>query len=149
MLAWGFGFWMWRLTLARGVLLPLSADCSVVMCGAWPGTLVTWPWRWSSRYDILLYSETLLVGADGSRIWSPCLVLSGQDASGPREWRLTYEMDIYYGAFRQPKFVCGCCEMLIFTVCGVSLSLYVFSLYRSPDLDYRILDCLLTSIAAV
>ena len=30
----GFGFWMWRLTLARGVLFPLYADYSVVMCKA-------------------------------------------------------------------------------------------------------------------
>ena len=28
-------------------------------------------------------------------------------------------------------------------------NLYVFSLYRNPDLDDRILDCLLTSMAAV
>ena len=28
-------------------------------------------------------------------------------------------------------------------------NLYVFSLYRNPDLDYRIFDCLLTSMAAV
>ena len=25
-----------------------------------------------------------------------------------------------YGAFRQPKFECGCCEMLVLSVCGVS-----------------------------
>ena len=24
-----------------------------------------------------------------------------------------------YGAFRQPKFECGCCEILVFMVCGV------------------------------
>ena len=23
-----------------------------------------------------------------------------------------------YGAFHQPKFECGCCEMLVFRVCG-------------------------------
>ena len=28
-------------------------------------------------------------------------------------------------------------------------NLYVFSLYRNPDLDDRIFDCLLTSMAAV
>ena len=28
-----------------------------------------------------------------------------------------------YGAFRQPKFVCGCCEMLVFRVCGVRQTL--------------------------
>ena len=54
-----------------------------------------------------------------------------------------------YGAFRQPKFECGCCEMLFFRVCGVRQNLYVYSLYRNPDLDDRIFDCLLTSMAAV
>ena len=54
-----------------------------------------------------------------------------------------------YGAFRQPKFECGCCEMLVFRVCSARQNLYEFSLYRNPDLDDRILDCLLTSMAAV
>ena len=54
-----------------------------------------------------------------------------------------------YGAFRQPKFECGCCEMLFFRVCGVRQNLYVFSHYRNPDLDDRVFDCLLTSMAAV
>ena len=40
MLARGFCFQMWRLTLAHSGLFPLFADYSVVMCGAWPGTLV-------------------------------------------------------------------------------------------------------------
>ena len=48
-----------------------------------------------------------------------------------------------YGAFPQPEFECGCCEMLIFRVCGVRQNLYVFSLYRNPDIDDRIFDCLL------
>ena len=39
--------------------------------------------------------------------------------------------------------------MLVFRVCGVRLYLYVFSLYRNPDLDDRIIDCLLASVAAV
>ena len=30
-----------------------------------------------------------------------------------------------YGAFRQPKFECGCCEMLVFRVCGVREKIYV------------------------
>ena len=53
-----------------------------------------------------------------------------------------------YGAFRQPKFECGCCEMLVFRVCGARQNLE-FSLYRNPDSDDRIFDCLLTSMAAV
>ena len=39
--------------------------------------------------------------------------------------------------------------MLIFRVCGVRQNLYVYSLYRNPDLDDRIFYCLLTSMAAV
>ena len=54
-----------------------------------------------------------------------------------------------YGAFRQPKFECGCYEMLFFLVCGVRRDLYVYSLYRNPVLDDRIFDCLLASMAAV
>ena len=34
-------------------------------------------------------------------------------------------------------------------VCGVRQNLYVFSLYRNPDLDDRIFDCLLASMAPV
>ena len=62
-------------------------------------------------------------------------------------------MDAYardgYGASRQPKFECGCCEMLVFRVCGVRQNIYVFSLYRNPALDEQIFNCLLASMAAV
>ena len=54
-----------------------------------------------------------------------------------------------YGAFYQPKFECGCCEMLVFRVCGVRQKSYMYSLYRKPGLDDRFFDCLLASIAAV
>ena len=39
--------------------------------------------------------------------------------------------------------------MLVFRVCGVRQNLYVFSLYHNPNLDNRIFDCLLTSMAAM
>ena len=39
--------------------------------------------------------------------------------------------------------------MLFFRVCGMRLNFYVFSLYSNPDLDNRIFDCLLTTIATV
>ena len=54
-----------------------------------------------------------------------------------------------YGAFRQPKFECGCCEMLGFRVCGARQNVYVFSHYRNLYLDDRIFGCILTSMAAV
>ena len=41
-------------------------------------------------------------------------------------------------ACRQPKFQCGCCEMLVLRVCRVRQNLYMFSVYRNPDLDDRI-----------
>ena len=54
-----------------------------------------------------------------------------------------------YGDFHQRKFECGCFEMMVFRFCGVRQNFYLFSLYRNPDLDDRIFDCLLTSMAAV
>ena len=54
-----------------------------------------------------------------------------------------------YGAFRQPKFECGYCEMLVFRVCGVRQNLYEYSLYRNADLEDRIFDCSLASMDAV
>ena len=59
-----------------------------------------------------------------------------------------YERDAY-GTFRPPKLECGCYEIMFFGVCGVRQNHYVFSLYRNPDLDHWIFDCLLASMAAV
>ena len=39
--------------------------------------------------------------------------------------------------------------MLVFRVCHVRQNLYVYSLYRNHDLDDRIFDCVLASMAAV
>ena len=39
--------------------------------------------------------------------------------------------------------------MLVLRVCCVRQNLYVYSLYRYPNLDDRIFDCLLASMAAV
>ena len=54
-----------------------------------------------------------------------------------------------YGVFPQPKFECGCCEILVFSVCGLRLNINVFSLYRNPDLYDPIFDYLLASMPAV
>ena len=39
--------------------------------------------------------------------------------------------------------------MMVSRVCGVRQNLYVYSLYRNPDLEDQIFDCLLASMAAV
>ena len=67
----------------------------------------------------------------------------------PRARGMTEYVPDGYGAFRQPKLESGCCEMLVFRVCGVRQNLYMFSLYRNPDLDDRIFNCLQASLVAV
>ena len=42
---------------------------------------------------------------------------------------------------------CGCCKMQVLGVCVGRQNLHVFCLYLNPDLDDRIFDCLLTSMA--
>ena len=105
----------------------------------------------SSRYDILLCSETLVsdmrrVGVAGSQIWSPCLVVPEQDASGLGDGGIRTR---WIWSISPTQVECGCCEMLVFRVCGARQNLYVFSLHHNPDIYDRIVDCLLTSIAAV
>ena len=39
--------------------------------------------------------------------------------------------------------------MLVVRVCGLRQNFHVYSLYRNPDQDDRVYDCLLTSLAAV
>ena len=106
----------------------------------------------SSQYDILFCSETLV--SDMRHVLEtlvpgfgrPVLLYWGKM---PRARGMAAYVRDGYGAFRQPKFQCGCCEILFFRVCGVRQNLYVYSLYRNPDIDDRIFDCLLPSMAAV
>ena len=99
-----------------------------------------------SQYDILLCSETLV--SDMSHV-SELLVPGFCRGKMPRTRGMAAYVRDGYGAFGQPKFECGCCKMLNFRVCGVRQNLYVYSLYRNPDLDDWIFDCLLASMAAV
>ena len=80
----------------------------------------------SSQYDILLCSETLV---SDMRHVSEVLVPSfGRPVLLCRGKMLRARgMAAYvrdgYGALRQPKFECGCSEMLVFRVCGVRQNL--------------------------
>ena len=131
----------------RGGLFRLSADYSVVMCSNVPlaGNLSDLTVV-SSQYDILFCSETLV--SDSRHVSEllvpgfgcPVLLCRGRM---PRAQGIAAYVRDGYGAFRHPKFECGCYEMLVLRVCGV------VSLYRNPDLDDRIFDCLLTSMAAM
>ena len=106
----------------------------------------------SAQYDLLLCSETLVSDRHHmSELLVPGFgrpVLLCRDGVPQARGMAAYVRD-GYGAFRQPKFECGCCEMLVFRVCGARQNIYMFSLYHNPDLDDRIYDCLLTAMAAV
>ena len=45
-----------------------------------------------------------------------------------------------YGEFLQPKFERGCCEMVVFMVCGAGSNFYMLNFYRTPDLEFHIFD---------
>ena len=75
----------------------------------------------SSQYDILLCSETLVSDLRHvSELLVPgfgriVLLCRGKL---PRAHGMAAYVRDGYGAFRQPKFECGCCEMLVVRVCG-------------------------------
>ena len=76
----------------------------------------------SSQYDRLLCSETLV--SDVRHVSEvlvpgfcrPVLLCRGKM---PRALGMAAYVRDGYGAFRQPKFECGCCEMLVFRVYGM------------------------------
>ena len=80
----------------------------------------------SSLYDSLLYSETLV--SDMRHVSELLVPRFGRPVlSCLGKMPITREMAVYvpdgYGTFRQPKFECGCCKMLVFRVCGVRQNL--------------------------
>ena len=102
--------------MAGGVLFLLSAEYSVVMCGARPGNLSDLTMA-KSQYDKLLGSEGLV--SDMRHV--PELLISGFGrpvllcrSKMPRARGMAAYVRDHYRAFRQPKFECGCCEMLFF-----------------------------------
>ena len=127
---------MLRLIRAHGVLFRLAAEYSAAMCGVCPGTLA------SSQYDILLCSETLVSDLHHvSELLVPGFGRSVFLCRGklPRARGMAAYVRDGYRAFRQTKFQYGCCEMLVIRVCGLRQNFYVYSLYRNPDQDHRII----------
>ena len=85
----------------------------------------------SYQHDILLRSETLVSDMRHvSKLLIPGfgrLVLLCRGKM-PRARGMAANVRDGFGAFRQPKFECGCCEMLAFRACGVRQNLYVYSI---------------------
>ena len=89
-----------------------------------------------SRYDILFCSETL----DSDMCHVSELLVPGFgrpvllcQCKMPRAHGVAAYVRDGYGAFRQHKFECGCCEMLVFSICGVRPNFYVYSLYHNSQ----------------
>ena len=85
----------------------------------------------SSQYDILFCSETLV--SDMHHVLELLVLGFGRPFLLCRgKIPLARGMAAYardgYGAFCQPKFECGCCEIMFFLVCGVRQNFCVQSI---------------------
>ena len=88
------------------------------MCGAWPGTLVTWLRLSLSMINCFALRLLSQICVTCRSCWFPVsVVLSCVKARclGPVGWLHTYEM--------VTECECGRCEMLVFMVCGVRQNL--------------------------
>ena len=106
----------------------------------------------SRQFDILFCSETLV-----SNLRSPKeLLLPGfkqPHLLKRNDRRRGQGMAAYirkgFTATRKPDYECGCHEVLVLKVCGKHSNFYLFSMYRNPDADDEIFDCLLNSMASI
>ena len=85
------------------------------------------------------------ISVAGSWIWSSCLVVPGWNAAGS-PWDGCMCARWIWGISPSQIWVW---LLWLFRVCGATQNFYVYSLYRNPDLDGRIYDCLPTAMAAV
>ena len=102
----------------------------------------------STKYDIICCSETLV----SDRRHSSELLLPNFNKpvqllrnSLPRAQGLCIYTRVGFNASRANKYECGCHEMMIIRVCSRFNNFYIFSLYRNPDVDDSIYECLLNS----
>ena len=104
----------------------------------------------SKQFDILLCSETLV--SDMRRI-SEILVpgfrrpiLLRRNSIDRAQGMAVYVRN-NFSASRKANFECGCHEVQVLKVCGRTNNFYIFPVYRNPDVDDSIYDCLLLSMA--
>ena len=106
----------------------------------------------SKQFDILLCSETLV---SDMRHVSEILIpgfkkpILLKRKSIPRAQGMAAYIRNDFSASRKSNFECGCHEVQILKVCGRTHNFYLFSVYRNPDVDDAIFDCLLTSMANI
>ena len=105
----------------------------------------------SKSHDILFCSETLVSQMrHTSELLIPGFkkpVLLRRD-SIPRARGMAVYIRNGYSATKT-SYACVCHEMQVMKVCGKHNNFYLFSVYRNPDLDDAIFDCLLLAMAKV
>ena len=127
-----------RLTLARGVLFPLSADYSVVcrvVCRL-PDRhshclQTTWPWRRLSMTYCCAQRLWSLIYVTCRSCWFPDLVslscCAGEGCLGPEGWRHTYVMDMKHFANPSLSAAVAKCWFLGFVVWDRTFMCTVFT----------------------
>ena len=106
----------------------------------------------SKQFDILFCSETLV---SDMRHVSEILIPGFKKPillkrnSIPRAQGMAAYIGKDFSASRKSNFECGCHEVQVLKVCGRTNNFYLFSVYRNPDMDDAIFDCLLTSMATI
>ena len=106
----------------------------------------------SRNYDIILCSETLVSNyRNVSEILLPGFTkptLLRRD-SRPRVRGLATYIRSGFSATIKKNHICNCHEIQLIRVCSRSNNFYIFSIYRNPDLDDSIYDCLLSSMSDI
>ena len=104
------------------------------------------------KHDIILCSETLVsncchvseISLPGFN--NPTLLLRD---SKPRIRGLATYIRSEFSAANKEENVCTCHEFQVIRICSNNNNFYIFSLYRNPDLDDSIYDCLLSSMSEI
>ena len=98
MLAWNFGFRMWRLTRAPGVLFLRPAEYSAVMCGAFRRSWDMWQWLCFSMICCCALGPWSRTGVICQSCWFLDLVVlyccAGMECHRPMGWLHMCEMDM-------------------------------------------------------
>ena len=106
----------------------------------------------SKQFDILLCSETLVSDMRHiSEILVPGFrrpILLRRNSIDRAQGMAVYVRN-NFSASRKANFECGCHEVQVLKVCGRTNNFYIFSVYRNPDVDDSIYDCLLLSMASI
>lgn len=106
----------------------------------------------SKQFDILFCTETIVSDMRHiSELLIPGFkkpILLKRNAI-PRARGMAVYVREGYSASRNRSAVCGCHEVQVMKVCGRLHNIYLFSIYRNPDLDDGIFDCLLSSMASI